>query len=145
MNCTARLALPFLSPGQAQKELVHNEALQRLDVLVAAAVEEPARITPPEAPEAGSCYIVDDGATGEWTGKDGNLAAWSNAGWRFIQPPEGLHAFVRSTGLWAVRRASGWEVGRLRCSAVVIDGQQTLGSQYLPISAPAGGKTVDTE
>ena len=33
-DSTARLALPFLAPGQAQKELYHNEALSRLDLLV---------------------------------------------------------------------------------------------------------------
>lgn len=31
---TARLKLPFLVPGQAQKELFHNEALQIIDMLV---------------------------------------------------------------------------------------------------------------
>ncbi len=41
MNASQRLALPFILPGQAQKELFHNEALQTLDLVVAAAVEEP--------------------------------------------------------------------------------------------------------
>ena len=36
MNGTPRLSLPFLSPGQAQKEFTHNEALQILDAVVAA-------------------------------------------------------------------------------------------------------------
>ncbi len=39
MSATPRLSLPFIVPGQAQKELFHNEALQLLDVLVAGAVE----------------------------------------------------------------------------------------------------------
>lgn len=33
---SARLELPILQPSQAQKHLTHNEALQRLDVLVQA-------------------------------------------------------------------------------------------------------------
>ena len=47
MAGTPRLSLPFLSVGQAQKEFTHNEALQTLDVLVAGAIEEPPRATPP--------------------------------------------------------------------------------------------------
>ena len=36
MSNTPRLRVPFLSPGQAQKEFFHNEALQTFDILVAA-------------------------------------------------------------------------------------------------------------
>ena len=46
MSGTPRLALPFLSPGQAQKEFTHNEALQTLDFLIAGAVEEAPRPAP---------------------------------------------------------------------------------------------------
>ena len=35
-DATARLALPFIAPGQAQKELFHNEALTRIDALLQA-------------------------------------------------------------------------------------------------------------
>ena len=35
---TARLALPLIAPGQAQKEVSHNEALAALDLLVQAQV-----------------------------------------------------------------------------------------------------------
>lgn len=35
---TPRLALPLLQPGQAQKEMYHNEALARLDLAVQPAV-----------------------------------------------------------------------------------------------------------
>ena len=145
MDCSPRLALPFLSPGQAQKELCHNEALQRLDALVAAAVEEPPRIGPPSAPKPGTCYIVGNGAVDEWLGKDGCLAAYSSGGWRFIDAPEGVVAYVRSAGVWAARRARGWEVGQLHCSAVVVGGEQVLGPRSAPIASPAGGKRVDDE
>ncbi len=40
MAATPRLALPFLTAGQAQKEFYHNEALQTLDMVAAAAVED---------------------------------------------------------------------------------------------------------
>ena len=59
MSSTPRLESPLLSPGQAQKEFFHNEALQTLDTLVAAAVEEPPRASPPASPALGVCYIID--------------------------------------------------------------------------------------
>jgi len=41
MESSQRLSLPFISPGQAQKELYVNESLQILDFVTAASVEEP--------------------------------------------------------------------------------------------------------
>jgi len=58
MSDTPRLRLPFLSPGQAQKELIHNEALQMLDALVCPVVNMTDGIAPPEKPAPGSCYVV---------------------------------------------------------------------------------------
>ncbi|HLZ79899.1 MAG TPA: hypothetical protein VKQ09_11235 [Sphingomonas sp.] len=33
-DATTRFALPLIAPGQAQKELFHNEALARVDALL---------------------------------------------------------------------------------------------------------------
>jgi hypothetical protein len=41
MDQSARCGLPFLAPGQAQKEWFHNEALQRIDMLLCPVVEGP--------------------------------------------------------------------------------------------------------
>lgn len=42
--------------------------------------------TPPASPVVGAAYIVGTGATGEWAAKDGQVAVWTLAGWRFIVP-----------------------------------------------------------
>ena len=145
MSGTPRLALPFLSPGQAQKELLHNEALQLLDVVVAAAVEEPPRSSPPSVPALGACYIVGGPATGEWAGRDGSLTAFTSAGWRYVAPVEGMSAFVRSSAVRALYRAGTWELGAMRGSSVICGGQQVVGSRVAGIADPAGGATVDAE
>lgn len=41
--------------GQAQKEMMTNSSLSVLDAIVAGAVEEPPRRSPPEAPALGAC------------------------------------------------------------------------------------------
>lgn len=145
MSGTPRLGLPYISAGQAQKELVHNEALQVLDTLVAAAVEDAPRTSPPAGPAEGSCCIVAAGASGEWAAKDGSLAAFSSGGWRYLPPSEGLSVYVKSTGTWAAYRAGAWELGALRGSTLVIDGQKVVGSRFDAIASPAGGSTIDAE
>src|SRR5438034_4898750 len=114
MSSTARLGIPFLSPGQAQKEFFHNEALQTLDMLVTAAVEESPRTSPPAAPTLGASYIVGSAPTGAWVGKAQCLVTFTGGGWRFVTPFDGLAAYVRSTSLWSLYRAGIWEIGLMR-------------------------------
>jgi hypothetical protein len=145
MKATARLGLPMLAAGQAQKELSHNEALQTLDFVVAAAVEEPPRTSPPSAAAVGSCYVVAASPTGAWVGKAHHLAAFTSGGWRFLPPVEGLSAYVRSTSLPALFRSGGWEIGLLRSSGILVGGQQVVGQRQPSITTPAGGGTIDSE
>jgi hypothetical protein len=145
MTSTPRLGLPFLSAGQAQKEVFHNEALQTLDLVVAGAVEEPQRSDPPEAPSLGACYIVADDPSGAWAGRAQNIAGFTSAGWKFVAPREGMTFHVRSTGTFAAYRAGAWELGQVRGSAVVLGGQQVLGPRLGAIPSAAGGTTVDSE
>ena len=137
--------MPFLSVGQAQKELFHKEALQVLDTVVAAAVIEPPRNDPPASPAGGSCYLVAAAPTGAWSGKGQCLAAYTDAGWRFVAPLEGMAAFVKSDGVWATFRSGAWEVGPLRGSILILDGQQVVGARLAAIPSPSGGTTIDSE
>lgn len=145
MNATQRLTLPFILPGQAQKELFHNEALQALDLVVAAAVEEPPRANPPSTPAIGSCYIVAASPSGAWVGRAGCLAGMTSAGWRFATPIEGLTALIRSNGLTAMYRSGAWELGTLRGERVEIGGQQVVGSRGPAIAGPVAGSVIDAE
>lgn len=145
MSGTPRLALPFLSPGQAQKEFSHNEALQTLDFLVAGAVEEPPRSDPPSSPAVGACYIVGGSPTGAWAGQSKAVAGFSTGGWRFIAPLDGMSAYVKASGVWANYRSGAWELGTLRGSSIVVDGQQVVGARTSAITSPTGGTIVDNE
>jgi hypothetical protein len=145
MDATARLGLPFLSAGQAQKELLHNEALQAIDLLLGAAVEAPATAQPPQTPAVGTCYIVGSGAGGDWAGKDGCLAGYTSGGWRFTDPLQGVSVFVGSTGERAVYRDGAWEVGVERATQLVIGGEQVVGGRAAAIAPPSGGTVVDSE
>ena len=125
--------------------MVHNEALQVLDTFVAAAVDEGPRNDPPTAPVDGSCFIVGSDPTGAWAGHASKLTTYSAAGWRFVDPPEGLHAWIKSQNVNAVRRGSAWDIGDVRCTRLLISGIQTIGPQLPAIAAPSGGGVIDVE
>src|SRR5206468_6591956 len=144
MSSTPRLGFPFLSAGQAQKELTPNEALQTLDIVAAPAVEQTLD-DPPAAPALGSCYIVGDSPTGAWAGKSQNLAGFTTGGWRFVPPLEGFSVYVKAVAQPACYRAGAWEIGVLRGSSLVIGGVQVVGSRGAAIASPSGGTTVDAE
>jgi hypothetical protein len=145
MSATPRLSLPFLSVGQSQKEFVHNESLQTLDLLVAGAVEEGPRASPPGAPAPGACYIVAAAATGAWAGKSDSVAGWTSGGWRFIAPSDGMTLYICASGMSATYRAGAWEIGAVRGSSLVIGDDQVVGTRQAAISSPTGGSTVDAE
>ncbi len=145
MSATPRLGLPFLSAGQAQKEFFHNEALQTIDAIVAAAVEEAPRADPPSSPAIGACYIVANSPSGAWAGRSGSLAEFTSGGWRFIAPLEGMSAYVKSLDAWGTYRPGAWEIGVVRGSSLVLDGQRVVGARAAAIASPAGGTTADSE
>ncbi|WP_417599493.1 DUF2793 domain-containing protein [Pararhodobacter oceanensis] len=89
---STNLALPYLQAAQAQKHITHNEALERLDLLVQLRVEGFAQVTPPAAPQEGQVWALGAGAVNDWAGQDGALAAWANGGWLFVTPQVGWRA-----------------------------------------------------
>ena len=145
MQSTSRLAIPLLSPGQAQKELFHNEALQLLDTLVAPAVEQVERDDPPSSPSEGECYIVGSSPTGEWVGYEQAIAANTAGGWRFISPTEGMSVWVKADRVFAFYRDGQWENGIVDASRLQVGGVQVVGAQVAAVADPAGGATVDVE
>lgn len=140
---TARHALPLIQPGQAQKELYHNEALSLLDLLSHAAVESAGDETPPSSPDIGQCWLLGAAPTGAWTGRGEAIAIWSAGGWRFAAPVEGMLVWLRDQEVWARRSASGWIIGDLPTLTVSVAGEQVLGPRGAAIADPTGGSTVD--
>ena len=125
--------------------MFHNEALQSIDVLIAAAVEVAPLATPPGSPVIGHCYIIAASPTGAWAGKAQQLAAWTTGGWRFVVPRDGLNAFVKSSGATAAFRSGAWVIGDLSGAQVTIDGVKVVGTRSAAVAAPTGGTTVDAE
>lgn len=145
MEQSPRFALPFLAPGQAQKEFFHNEAIQLIEMLLCPVVEGPALVAPPSNPDPGACYLVGAGATGDWAGHDDALACFTEGGWRYIAPVDSMQLADKSTGQIVTFREDGWESGIVRAQEVQVNGQAVLRGRQPGIADPVGGTTTDTE
>ena len=145
MTVTPRLAMPLLMPGQAQKEMTHNEALSRMDIAVHACALALGLDTPPPAPEPGQCWIIGNAPTSDWSGRAGQVAGWTEAGWRFLQPFPGWIVWLSGDRLFAHWDGVDWVVGTISASSIRIGGEQVIGVRQPAVSNPIGGGTVDAE
>ena len=93
---------------QALKHITHNEALATLDALVQTSVEMQGAVTPPGSPADGAVYELGAGATGDWLGRDGELAMWTDGGWRYAVPFEGWLMWDKALGALFVYQSGSW-------------------------------------
>ncbi len=135
----------MIVPGQAQKEMTHNEALARLDAAVQPCVAAIGTDAPPASPGSGDCWIVGNAPTGEWSGHARNLAIWTDGGWRFVEPHEGFSTWVADQEIEARFIDGTWVVGTIAGTRLVLDGVAMLGAPRPAVSAPSGGTTIDSE
>ena len=126
LAATPRHGLPLLFAGQTQKEFFINEALMRLDSLCATMVLEQRNDPPVAGMQAGQIWLVGPQPSGAWAGFPLHLAAWSENGWRLMEPFLGQRVF---------------DVG-LACSRFYVDGDWSV-----PVAAPttSGGTVIDIE
>lgn len=124
-SASPRFALPLLFAGQAQKEAFVNEALSLIDGLLHCAVEGEAAV-PPGSPVEGTAWLIAASASGEWSGRTGQLALRQAGQWLFVAPRNGMRT---------LNKASGQEL-------------RVVGGSWSGAIAPAtatGGSVVDAE
>lgn len=142
---TANLALPFLQPGQAQKELTHNEALARLDIAVQASVVAAGTDLPASDPREGQCWIVGSAGTGDWSGQADAVAGWTPGGWRFVRPWQGMQVWDQEHAKCLRWNGNRWEDEEVSGERVLVNGQQVVGPRQPGIIGPIGGSVVDVQ
>ena len=144
-DTTPRFALPFILPGQAQKELFHNEALARIDLALHPAVEGAPAAEPPTEPVPGECWIVAPAAAGGWSGRDNMLAMWTESGWRFLAPAPGTSAWNKAAAVPLLWDGDQWRTGDLACTGLLVDGVRVVGPRQPGVASPSGGTIIDAE
>ena len=110
MSNSTLLGLPFLSAGQAQKHVTHNDALSLLDGLVQLSVLSRNVETPPATPDDGDRYLLGNTPTGDWVGQGSALAIRIAGQWRFMVPREGWRCWVVDENLLLVFDGSAWDL-----------------------------------
>ena len=124
-NASPRFALPFLSPGQSQKEFSVNQAHAAIDALLHLVISGESN-TPPTNPVEGECWAIGSAPTGAWGSDAGKIAAYQAGVWLFVDPVEGMRAYDVTAGQLAFYSNGAWI--------------------YLgPLASPSGGSTVDSE
>ena len=115
--------------------MILRGALALIDLLVAASVEAAPIAAPPPAPVPAACTGSRRPARAARSpGTTGKLAGWTEGGWRFVAPVEGMRLTERGSGVELAFRGGAWTSGSLRASEVVIGGQKVVGA------APAGDR-----
>lgn len=105
---TPILSLPLILPAQAQKHVTHNEALRLLDITVQLAVLDRDLSTPPLQPAEGDRYIIGPAPTGDWDGREGQIAAFWGGIWVFVAAGDGWHARVLDESVTLCRQSGQW-------------------------------------
>ncbi len=144
-DSSARFGLPFLVPGQAQKDVTHNEALALIDAVLGACAEAAGADAAPPSPIVGQCWIVGPAPTGAWAGNAHALAVWTDGGWRFLPAVEGMRAWLKDEQLWATFIDDAWAVGDERVTNLIVGGDPVVGIRQPAVTPPIGGGVIDAE
>ncbi len=143
-EATPRFDLPLLVPGQAHKEVVHNEALLRLDALLNATVEALAD-SPPVQPSVGSSWVVGQAPTGAWQQHSGEIAYWQEGGWTFLPPSPGFVAWSHEHGSHILFDGAEWRTETWPVRSLEVGGKVVISGRQAAIPGPSGGAIADTE
>lgn len=107
MTTTNHLGFALVEQNQSQKEVTVNQALVAIDALLNTGAIDKDLATPPGSPSAGDVYIVATSGTGDWSGKDGQIAYYFG-GWQFIVPNEGMLLWVNDEDLLYAHNGADW-------------------------------------
>ena len=130
---TAKLKLPYIMAAQAQKHITHNEALRNLDAIIQLSVIDRDLTSPPASPTEGSRFIIANASTGEWLGKDNQIAAFQDSAWNYYIPNEGWLCWVEDENLLLAYDGTLW--------GGVSTGSGSAGTSNIINLSPFGAKT----
>lgn len=105
---TPHFAIEEVAAAQAQKHVTVNEALHVIDQAINLVVVRRDLSDPPVDPAEGDRYVVAAPASGAWTGREGQIAAFVNGIWHFFTPEIGWRVYDRSAADLLVWSGSGW-------------------------------------
>jgi hypothetical protein len=145
IETTPRFQFPLIASGQAQKEIIHNEALWRADFMIQPIVETVGENTPPMIPVPGQAWGVGAQPVGDWTGKTNQIALWTEGGWRYILPFENLCVFHKGLKINYCFQGGLWLKQSLNAGSFAVNGLTVLNQRQPAISVPTSGTVIDAQ
>lgn len=142
---TSRIAMPYMASAQAQKEVVHNEAITLADMMIQPVVQSTGLNAPPASPLAGSCWIIGSAPSGTWAGHSGKIAGWTSGGWRFVKAQNGFNVWSIADNKVARFDGAQWVLGVTNATEYRVNGQHVLKTRRPAIANPVGGSAIDAE
>jgi len=139
MSNTSRLNLPYILQSQSQKEVTHNDSLNRLDAFVTPVVGEVAD-TPPSSPAVGDLVIVGTSPTGAFAGQNNNIAQYQTGGWLFYTPFKWMDAVVESLDSRMAYDGSSW----VQFGLIMKDTGEYLRVEHWQEDITVSGANIDT-
>ena len=121
---TSNYNIATLSPNQDQKEVTINEALHKIDALLASGAIDKDMTEPPVSPSDGDVYLVSATAINDWAAYQ-NQIAYYYGGWNYVVPLEGLTVWVIDENLRYIHRSGVWVIDGMVARA---DGSYFRGS-----------------
>ena len=82
-NSSTNLSLPFLLSSQTQKHATYNEAIVSIDNLLMLNIKSRQINSPPNDAIEGDRYIIPSNSIGDWSDKNGQIAAYNNLAWNY--------------------------------------------------------------
>lgn len=82
--------------------------LKKLGAVVHLSVKSRAVYTPPTSPANGDRYIIPAGATGDWAGRDGQIAVRVGGVWEYYTAAVGWVAYVEDENKQVIYTPQGW-------------------------------------
>lgn len=88
----------FMHQGTSGAEFIYNEFLARVKTAGFTIISR-STLAPPASPSTFDGYLVPTGATGDWSGLDGQFVVWFNF-WYPMAPQIGFQMYVQDENVW---------------------------------------------
>ena len=111
MPNTPQFNLRLVQAAQSQKHITVNEALWRIDAALQLTVLDNTVSTPPVDPVEGDCYLIPFGASGDWSGRQNDIAIQIAGGWEFFRPEPGWRLHNLALGSSMTWDGVTWLIG----------------------------------
>ena len=143
---TRRFDIPY---PRVASEL--RDALIAFDALIHPEVIDQDLTAPPGGETTGDTYIIGSSATGDWSGRDGQIAIYHYTGYTYVTPWEGFTAWVADEDVEVVYDGSAWQqlsgLSTVSVSGTPVDNQVAVWTSATAIEGDSGltwdGSTLD--